>query len=245
MPERRVAFVTGATQGLGLEFCHQLGQDGYRIALSGRNHERGDQAVRTLASQGVDALFVYMDVNDEHTIREAALETTRLFGRVDVLINNAGVNAKTSGDNQDFMERFKLDDLTAEGLLDMFRTNSIGPILVVKHFQELLILGDNPKVVNISSWLGSLTLKTSGSNYGYCGSKAALNMLSRALAYDLLPVGITVLMVNPGWVQTRMGGDHAKLTPEQSVAGILKVMRNATPDDAGKFLQWDGTEHPW
>jgi NAD(P)-dependent dehydrogenase (short-subunit alcohol dehydrogenase family) len=245
MPDRKVAFITGAAQGIGMELARKLGALNYRIALSARNKEKGEAAAAELLAEGIDATFIPTDVSNEVSIHQASREVAKLYGKVDLLVNNAGVNARSTGNNQDFVERFKLDGLKSEALLDMMRVNAVGPILVAKHFQELLILGENPVVVNISSWLGSLSVKVSGGNYGYCGSKAALNMYTRSLAQDFLPLGITVILVNPGWVMTKMGGENAKLTTEESVSGIVKVIGNVTTDDAGKFLQWDGTEHPW
>ena len=101
----------------------------------------------------------------------------------------------------------------------------------------------NPRVMNVSSWLGSISGKQNGGNYSYCASKAALNMLTRTFAYDVIRDGITAIMVNPGWVQTDMGGSRAKLTAEESVRGLLKVADGLTAGDTGKFYNWDGTEH--
>jgi NAD(P)-dependent dehydrogenase (short-subunit alcohol dehydrogenase family) len=163
---------------------------------------------------------------------------------LDLLVNNAGVNSKSPGVG-DFATHFRLEDLDAENVLKMFRINSLGPIMMVQQFLEFLKAGHPAKVVNISSWLGSLTGKTGGGNYSYCASKTALNMLTRAMAFDVLEHGIIAIMVNPGWVQTDMGGPHAQLTPTQSVQGILAVADKATPTDAGGFFDWNGETHPW
>ncbi|MEO1173680.1 MAG: SDR family NAD(P)-dependent oxidoreductase, partial [Myxococcota bacterium] len=98
---------------------------------------------------------------------------------------------------------------------------------------------------NVSSWLGSIEEKTSGGNYAYCASKAALNMLTRVLAHDLAERGIITLAFNPGWVKTDMGGENAKLSPTQSVCGILATSDTVSLEDTGSFLQWDGSRHPW
>ncbi len=100
-------------------------------------------------------------------------------------------------------------------------------------------------MISVSSWLGSIEGKTSGGNYGYCASKTTLNMLARAMAFDLLPLGIVSVVFNPGWVSTDMGGPRATLTPHQSVAGMLATTARLTPSQAGHFMQWDGTEHAW
>jgi NAD(P)-dependent dehydrogenase (short-subunit alcohol dehydrogenase family) len=95
--------------------------------------------------------------------------------------------------------------------------------------------------------MGSLWWKQQegGGDYSYCSSKAALNMITRTLALDLLDDGIISVVVNPGWVQTDMGGEAADLTCAESVEGLLKVIGGLTLKQSGKFLTWDGTEHPW
>jgi NAD(P)-dependent dehydrogenase (short-subunit alcohol dehydrogenase family) len=125
----------------------------------------------------------------------------------------------------------------------MNRVNAIGPLLLTQALAGRL--GEGSTVVAVSSWLGSIGGKSSGGNYGYCASKTLLNMYLRAMAFDLKPSGVTTILVNPGWVQTDMGGSRAKFTPEESVAGILALAARVTPDDAGAFFDHDGTPHAW
>ena len=135
--------------------------------------------------------------------------------------------------------------LEPEGILHMVRVNALGPLLMMQSFADLLAAGDEARVVNVSSWIGSIGTKSSGGNYGYAASKAALNMVGKLAAFDMAERGVTVLMFNPGWVRTDMGGAKARLSPEESVQGMLAAATQARLDDAGKFLQWDGSEHPW
>jgi NAD(P)-dependent dehydrogenase (short-subunit alcohol dehydrogenase family) len=106
-------------------------------------------------------------------------------------------------------------------------------------------------VVTVSSGLGSLGSLAqqsgtgSGLGYAYRTSKAAVNMAMLALAREVQPRGITVVILNPGWVRTDMGGPNAKLSPEESIAGMRRVIADLTPADAGRFLSHDGTELPW
>ena len=144
------------------------------------------------------------------------------------------------------MKNFRLDMLDAEQVLEHIRINSIAPILMVKHFRQLLRRSSRPVVVSIGSWLGSVSVKNSGGHYSYATSKSALNMMNKAMALELKEEGIIAVVVNPGWVQTDMGGSKAPLTPEESVNGIVNnVIKRVKIADTGKFLQWDGTEHPW
>jgi NAD(P)-dependent dehydrogenase (short-subunit alcohol dehydrogenase family) len=118
-------------------------------------------------------------------------------------------------------------------------------MLVVREMLPLLEASPSAKIINITSQLGSLERKTSGGDYSYCSSKAALNMLSRTLAADLSGRGIPVIVVHPGWVQTDMGGSSASLTPHQSAAGIIALLDKLTLKDTGKFFTWEGRPHPW
>ena len=157
-------------------------------------------------------------------------------------MNNAGINSRSVPRDQ---ANVRFGSLEPSGVLRMVEVNALGPVLVTQALVDLLQAGTRPRVASTSSWLGSIGRKSSGGNYGYCASKATLNMLARAMAFDLAPLGITSVVFNPGWVATDMGGPRASLTPEQSVGGMLAVIDGLTPEDAGRFLQWDGTEHPW
>ncbi len=241
----KIALVTGGARGLGFEFCRQLAGKDCTVILTARNEERGQQAVSQLKELGFDVHFRILDVENEEQIAALATDLASSFDSIDLLINNAGVNSKSSGREEDFLKNFKLSELSPEHILHMMHINAVAPIIMTKHFVPHLKKSRNPKVVNISSWLGSVSAKTNGGNYSYCGSKAALNMLTRALAFDLVREGITTIAVNPGWVQTSMGGTRAKLTPAESVAGLLQVIEKMNIKDSGKFFQWDGTEHPW
>lgn len=241
----KIALITGGSRGLGYEFCHQLGVRGCTIILTARSEDKGLAAAASLKEAGCDVHFRRLDVKDETQVKALAEELEAAFESIDLLINNAGINSKSTGKEEDFLKNFKLSELSPSHVLDMMHINAVAPIIMVKHFLPHLKKSRNPKVVNISSWLGSITDKTNGGNYSYCGSKAALNMLTRALAFDVVRDGITTIAVNPGWVQTSMGGTRAKLTPAESVTGLLQVIDKLNIKDAGKFFQWDGTEHSW
>jgi len=156
---------------------------------------------------------------------------------LDLLINNAGA----------FPRGETVTTLDATTMLQTFHLNSIAPMIVAQRCLDLLRAGNHPKIVNISSKMGSLWWKEKegGGDYSYCSSKAALNMLTRTLAFDLRSDGIIVVAVHPGWVQTDMGGSAADLTPAESVHGMLRVIERLTEADTSKFFAWEGQEHPW
>ncbi|GDX47249.1 hypothetical protein LBMAG25_00670 [Bacteroidota bacterium] len=139
-----------------------------------------------------------------------------------------------------------LEALDANEMLDIIHINSIAPLLIVKHFKKLLIKSDHPVVVNISSWLGSVSNLTFGGHYGYVGSKNLLNILNKSMANELRQYKIICINVNPGWVKTDMGGQKTQFSPEQAVTNIItNIVLNATINDSGKFFNFDGSEHPW
>lgn len=226
------AVVTGAGRGLGLEFARQLAQRGVRVL--------GTVRKPSPALEETGAVGLQLDVSDAEAIAAVPEQVREHCERVDLLVNNAGINSRGVAPEQG---NVRFGQLEPEGILRMVRINAVAPVLVAQALSDLLKEGS--KIVSISSWLGSIAGKSSGGNYGYCASKTTLNMLARAMAFDLAPRGITSVVVNPGWVSTDMGGAKAKLTPEQSVQGLLRVVDTLTLDDAGKFLQWDGSPHPW
>lgn len=236
------ALVTGAGRGLGLEFTRQLLEGGDTVLATARKPARA-AALHRLAAQHAGRLsLVALDVSDPGSIaaaREAVGQTT---DRLDLLVNNAGINGKGVPRGQ---RNARFGSLEPEGILRMVAVNAIGPVLVTQALADLLAKGTEPRVVSISSLLGSIDDKASGGNYGYSASKTTLNMLARVMAFDLSRLGITSVVLNPGWVRTDMGGAGAPLSPEQSVGGMLAVTARLTPGDAGRFLQWDGAEVAW
>ncbi|MEM6265784.1 MAG: SDR family oxidoreductase [Bacteroidota bacterium] len=241
----QIVLVTGASRGLGLEFCRQFGQLGKEVILTARNEERGLEAAKVLTEEGHNVHFRRLDVSDEADIAQLVAQLSDEFSHLDILVNNAGINSRSEGTEEAYLSNVKLSVLDPERVMNMIRINSLAPILMAKHLLPLLKKARNPKVINVSSWLGSISQKTNGGNYSYCASKATLNMMGRALAFDLAREGVSTVMMNPGWVKTDMGGNRAKLSPEESVGGMISVAEKLTTVDAGKFLQWDGTEHPW
>ncbi len=240
----RRALVTGAGRGLGLEFTRQLLSRGDQV-FAGLRNPAGSEALQTLAeTHGAQLQMVALDISKTSSIAACHDAVAARVDGLDLLVNNAGINSRSRGIASE-QRNVAFGRLEPDGILQMVRVNAVGPLLLTQAMADLLAVGVRPRVAHISSWLGSVTRKTSAGNYGYCASKAALNMVTRILAHDLLPRGVLSVTFTPGWVQTDMGGPDATLTPVQSVGGILSVIERLGDDDAGKFLQWDGSEHPW
>ena len=242
----KIALVTGAYKGLGFEWVRQLAKDGYTVYLTARSLKKAQKAVDQLEKEGFKAIPKALDVTNEEELSHLASEIENEYGHIDLIVNNAGINSKDDPDKSVFMKSFRLQDLDAGEVLRHIHVNGIAPVLVVKHFKALLEKSEKPVVVNISSWLGSIAKKDFGGHYGYATSKAALNMMNKAMALEIKQYGITSIVLNPGWVQTDMGGSKAPLTAEQSVRSTIdKVLNTITLEQTGEFFQWDGTPHPW
>ncbi len=242
----KIALVTGAYKGLGFEWCRQLAKLGYKVILTARELQKAQEAAEKLNEQDFVVYPKALEIMDERQIEALADWAEQMFGRMDLIVNNAGINPKDYADKSKMAKAFYLNDLDAQELLQVMHTNSVAPLLIVKHFGKLLIKGDKPMVVNISSWLGSVTNLSFGGHYGYVGSKNLLNVLNKSMALELKNEGIVCVNVNPGWVQTDMGGQKAQFTPEQSVQNMIThVLSNVGLSDTGKFLNFDGMEHPW
>ncbi len=243
----RTALVTGAYKGLGIEWCRQLGKKGYTVILTARRLDKAQAGANELGKDGLIIVPKAVDVSKEAQIASLAAEVEKEFGHLDVLVNNAGINSKDSPNELVVRKSTFLSELDPEEVLKHITINSISPILMVKHFRKLLNQSDKPIVVSISSWLGSIATKDSmRGHYSYCTSKTALNMMNRAMSIELREEGIISIVVNPGWVQTDMGGQTADLKPEQSVGGLIEnVLEKITIEDTGNFFQWNGTKHPW
>ncbi len=238
----RTVLVTGTSRGIGLEYVRQLLARGDRVVATARRPSDALLRLHAEAPPG-RCLLHTLDVSDDTQIRDLRDRLGAELPALDLLVNNAGIysmrhaswNPSTTG----------FDALAADDLIGVFTVNTVGPLMMARRFVDLLERGTRPAVVNLSSLLGSVGAKTSGADYAYCASKAALNIATRALAVDLAPRGIIALAMTPGWVRTDMGGAGAALSVEESVRGQLGVIDRLTPRDAGRFVDQDGVDQPW
>lgn len=211
--------VTGANRGIGLEIVRQCVARGDEVFAGARNP---DQAHDLLALR---AAVFRCDVADDASVRAFAFAVE---GPIDVVINNAGVTGHMAS-----FEGFELDDA-----LRTFSINALGPARVTRAFLPHLRRGKTKKVLSITSGMASIEDNHSGGAYAYRMSKAALNMMNRSLAVDVRSEGITCCVINPGWVQTSMGGTSAPTKVADSVRGILARLDDMTLEDTGAFLDW-------
>ena len=219
--------VTGANRGIGLEMVRELEARGMDVIGTARNPQTAEELKAT------GATVLQLDVTDADSV--AALAEALDGKKIDMLINNAGVGSQRAA---------SLADYDFDKMMLVFHVNSIGPMRVTQALLPNLQAGQHKTVISISSIMGSIELNSGGA-YGYRASKAALNMMNKSLALELADEGFTCVVMHPGWVRTRMGGDQAPVTPEQSVAGLLDVISGLSTDDNGKFYDYQGEEIPW
>lgn len=234
--QRRV-LITGAGRGLGLALTAELVARGHRVWGGVRSTDPGP--LRDLGPDGIVAL----DVIDGESVRGALDELGRELGGLDLLINNAGVDARAFGAAGDARGPFDVDPDVLSGVLEV---NAVGPMTVTRTALPLLRKGTTPLVMNVSSQLGSMDLAASmGADAAYCTSKAALNMWTVKAANDLRSEGIAMVAVHPGWVSTDMGGPSASLSPTESATALADLADRLDIGDTGRFLRWDGVDHAW
>lgn len=234
------ALVTGANRGLGLEWTRQLVDRVDRLFATCRAPRAADE-LHALADGSPDTIEVRsLDVTDPKHIQAAAAYVDAETGALDLLVNNAGTNGGGASD------RFGTVD--AETMTRVFQVNTVGPHLMTQAFADLLRVGaksGTATVVNVTSQLGSISRTSGGGWHSYKVSKAGLNMCTRLQAGELKTDDVIVVAMHPGWVRTDMGGANARLSPEESVTGMLEVIRDVSLDDAGRFLTFNGESLSW
>ena len=234
MGEKKIALVTGGNKGIGLEICRQLARKGIGVILTSRDGNRGKKAAQTLQREGLETATLQLDVTDPESAGRCAADVEKEFGRLDILINNAGV-------------RFDRDLSIMDLKLDVFRktveTNIYGPFLVCRAFLPLMKKSGGGRIVNLSSGMGALA-KMENNSPGYRISKAGLNALTRIFADELKDAGILVNTVHPGWVKTDMGTQAATKTVEEGAD--TPVWAALLPDGgpSGEFF-FERKTHPW
>lgn len=234
MNKQRIAFVSGANRGLGYEFVRQLTARG-DIVVAGYRRRKGSKNLLDMAKKNDRLLAFQVDITDQDNLYRLHDFVAEKFGRLDWLINNAGIHLHYST---------PIDDIKPEDIMENFRVNVIGPFLTSKTLRPLLAKGKKPRIINISSQMGSIEL-SSGHATPYRISKAAVNMLSKTQALNYIDDGIVTIAMHPGWVRTDMGGPEAPLSPEESISGMLNVIDKIDKKDNGKFLGFDGKTRPY
>jgi NAD(P)-dependent dehydrogenase (short-subunit alcohol dehydrogenase family) len=233
--KKKIVLVTGGNRGLGYETCRQLAQLGLTVLLGARDLSKGKSAAYQLnKKEGLDVIFYRLDVSNQKSICNIAKEVDQHFGRLDVLVNNAAILYDT-------WQRAVDADLRVVN--DALSTNLFGPWSLSQAFIPMMKANKYGRIVNVSSLGGSLYYMTYGGTPAYSISKAALNVLTRKLAAELVNTGILVNSVDPGWVATEMGG-HGGRPVHEGAKGIVWAATLSDDGPSGGFF-CDGKVVPW
>ena len=243
MSTKKIALITGANKGIGLETARQLGQQGITVLAGARDETKARQAAEELSKAGLDAHGIVIDVNDADSIQEAAARIERDYGRLDILVNNAGVMIDDP--------KKKPSEQSLEVWRKTFETNLFGLIATTQAMLPLLRKSAAGRIVNLSSILGSIHFHaTPGSPIydikmpAYDVSKSAVNAYTVHLAYELKDTAIKVNAAHPGWVKTEMGGEGAtmEITDGAKTSVALATIGADGPNGAymhmGETLPW-------
>lgn len=238
MEEKKVALVTGANKGIGFAVARGLGTEGFRVAVGARDDARRDAAVEKLRADGVDAFGVALDVTSDRSVAAAAQAIDAEAGRLDVLVNNAGISGRFDGGAQD------PTTLDLDVLRTVLDTNVLGVVRVTNAMLPLLERSRAPRIVNMSSDMGSLELHTGPILATYASSKTMVNALTVQYARRLADGPVVVNSACPGYVATDFTGHAGPRTPEQGAAIAIRLA--CLPDDGprGGFFNEAGLV-PW
>ena len=242
MSTKTLALITGANKGIGFETARRLGQKGIHILVGARDTARGEDAVQKLATLSVQATFVQLDVTDETSIAQAAQSIADRFGRLDILINNAGISGGRVSNPSDTALAF---------MRTIYDTNVFGVVAVTQAMLPLLRKSPSGRIVNVSSGLGSISLANNRNhpyfqlnNLPYQSSKAALNAITVEFAKELANTPIKVNAADPGFTDTDFTNHRGTRTVEQAATVIVHLATLDQDGPTGSFQDENGNL-PW
>jgi len=227
--------ITGSNRGLGLEWVRQYAELGWRVYATCR-HPLEAPELQDLAAQNRQVTIHRLDVTKIEEMNALSVELRK--EPIDVLVNNAGV----------YLEKYRdveLNKICYEQWLYTFQVNTLGAVRMTRAFCEHVARSEKKLVVVISTHMASIADITAPGAYYYRSTKAALNAVMEGITFELKPRGIGVLLLHPGWVQTRMGGEGTSLMPPESVKGMRALVDQFTLQQSGRFFRYDGIEMPW
>jgi NAD(P)-dependent dehydrogenase (short-subunit alcohol dehydrogenase family) len=225
--QERLAVITGANRGIGLEITRQLAKSGIHCVLTARDEAKGRAATAALEAEGLPVSFFRMDVTNQISVDELALHLALEHGHLDILINNAGVLP----DGGQMLRRIKMTMVN-----DTLLTNTIAPIRVTQTLMPLLLKSKAARVVNISSSLGQMAGMGAGTP-AYRISKAALNAATAIFAAEMRGTPLKINAMSPGWVATDMGGEGAPKTVQEGADTAVWLATLPEDGPTGGFFQ--------
>lgn len=237
----KVVLITGANKGLGKEIGRQLGALGYTVVLAARDEQAGGATAAELVAAGCDASTVRLDVTNPDHIANLANHLEKTFGKLDVLVNNAGIALEWDG-----------EPTSADKIRRTLEVNLIAPYAITEALVPLLSRSDDARVINQSSMLGSIgTAEKMWEQVegfmavGYSTSKAGLNMLTLIQSKTLSGKGIAVAAAHPGWVKTDLGGEAAPMEVDEGARTVVELVTVARGHFPHGQLRHRGERLPW
>ncbi|MCP1727753.1 NAD(P)-dependent dehydrogenase (short-subunit alcohol dehydrogenase family) [Natronospira proteinivora] len=228
--QAKIAVVTGANRGLGLASCRALSDAGYHVILCARDSEPGVQAVETLQQEKRSVELRVVDVNRAEQVKDLGRYIRENYGRVDVLINNAGINIESrQAGGERSANPLIVSPMT---VMETLNTNTLGALRMIQALA--LMMPEGGRIVNVSSGMGQLS-EMDGGWLGYRLSKTALNSLTRVFAKELEERSILVNSVCPGWVRTDLGGEQASRSIEEGIDTIIWLATDPEVTESGAF----------
>jgi NAD(P)-dependent dehydrogenase (short-subunit alcohol dehydrogenase family) len=238
---RPISLVTGANKGIGLEVARQLAQLDHTVLLGARDQARGEQAAAALRAEGLDVRLMPLDVTDDASVGAAATSIQRQFGRLDALVNNAGIQ----------LDDLPPSQLSGAALQRTFDINVFGVVRVTQAMLPLLRASDAARIVNMGSAMGSLTLTSDPQNLrsgywqlAYAASKAALNAVTVQFANELRAEGIKVNSADPGYVATDLTGQQGFNSVQDGALPAVRLASLPADGPTAGFFNIDG-QMPW
>jgi NAD(P)-dependent dehydrogenase (short-subunit alcohol dehydrogenase family) len=231
--EKKIYVISGTSRGIGLELTRQALQAGHTVWALARNPEKSEK-LEKLKKEFPETLKTdAVDVTSDSSVTAFSQKLGNAV--IDVLINNAGAYLDEPGS--------RFETLDFKKVVESFEVNTVGAMRMTKTLLPFLKKGKKPKLIHITSLMGSIEDNTSGGAYAYRISKTALNMFSKSFSCDFPEIASAV--VHPGWVKTDMGGSSAPTTPEESAKGIHQVIAGLTLEKSGHFFDFEGDSLPW
>lgn len=251
MNDKRITLVTGANQGVGLQVAKELVANGDTVLLGSRNFERGEAAAREI---GAGAVPIQLDVTDLASIAAAAERIRTEFGRLDLLVNNAGISNNRPGPvtMADYITTSSASIVSLDEVRAIWDTNVFGVLAVYQAMLPLLRLSANARIVNVSSTVGSLAANADPafpyrSVYapGYAASKTALNGITLAMMIELESTGIKVNLVSPGFTSTNLNNFEGTESLEEGSREVVRVALLGPDGPSNTYTGWDNSTIPW
>jgi NAD(P)-dependent dehydrogenase (short-subunit alcohol dehydrogenase family) len=251
MPDNRVALITGANQGVGLQVARELAANGLTVLVGSRNFDRGEAAAKEIGS---GAVALQLDVTDGDSIAAAAERIRQEFSRLDLLVNNAGISKTTERrlGSPEYAASSQASNASLDEIRTVWETNVFGVLAVYQAMLPLLRESLDARIVNVSSGVGSLTTNADPAYpyhamFGpiYPASKAALNAMTLAMMIELESTDIKVNLVSPGFTKTNLNGYAGTESVEDGSREVVRVALLGPDGPTGTFTRWENVTIPW